>query len=628
MRTLREALEHTPTPLLREMARFWEVAGAEKIGRPRLIQGLLEQMARPEVVRRELNRLDREERDALRTVLAAGGRMPAAVLTRTHGPLRPPHLAPEDPAALNPTERLHRRALLFRAYSTWDDFRGLAFFVPAELWAHLPRVPQATPESLLQPLQADEVVATPADLVLHRDMACTLAFFRREVHPLAEDGSLPAGPPQALDELLAPPHPAYSAFLLHLAWQARLLAPDLAGVLRPSAEGQQWLRAAPALRTQVLFQAWRDHPGWDDLAAVPGLLVERRWPADLAAPRGRILRHLAACPAGDWLALSDWAHFVEATDPDFLRASGSPGRPRVRQRETRVLLEGVPSWNKVEGGYLRFVASGPLYWLGLVDLGVGPAEEPAFRLTPLGQALLHPEAAMPELVEEKAIVEGTFEVWVPLEASPYIVFLLEGCAERVRQDRLSQYRLARPALQRAVQRGERVEWLLEALSRYGRGEVPQNVAYTLQEWAAAYGQLHLRRPILLGAADAVLVEEVLADPAVRAVCGERLSPTAVEVDAEGIQALEERLGQLGHLPQVEEGLLPQGEQVSVRLTTAQRTALLALLWTWEEVGKKGERGQALAGLAEALARSLPPAGLVRARRQKERWLKELTESQP
>ncbi len=625
MRTLREALEHTPTPLLREMARFWEVAEAERAGRPRLILGLLERMARPEAIRHALGRLDREERDALRAVLAAGGRLPAAAFARRYGPLRSPQLAPKEPAALNPTERLHRHGFLFRAYSSWDDFRGLAFFVPAELWPELPRVPQVAPESLLQPLPPGEVATVPADLSLHRDMAVALALFQREVYPLAADGALPAGLPQVLDGLLDPPHPAYSDLLLQLARQARLLSPDLAGVLRPSAEGQQWLRAAPHLRAQVLFHAWRDHPAWDELAAVPELLVERRRPVDVASPRSRALRHLSACAVGSWFAVTCWTHFVEATDPDFLRPGGSAGRPRVRQRQTRALLEGVTSWNEVEGRYLRFLIGGPLHWLGLVDQGRGPAEEPAFRLTPLGHALLHPEAAMPEVGEEDVIVEGTMEVWAPLEASPYAVFLLEGCAERVRRDRLSHYRLTRQALQRAVQRGERVEGLLEALSRYGRGPVPQNVAYTLQEWAAAYGRLQLRRPVVLTAADAVLLEEVLADPVVRAFCGTRLAPDAVEVAAEEAQPLEARLGQLGHLPRVEEGLLPQGEQVWLRLGLGERTALLALLWTWAEVGEKGERSGVLAGLAEVLARTLPQSGLARARRQKERWLSDLTE---
>jgi hypothetical protein len=624
MNTLRESLEHMPTNLLREMAQAWEVPEAEKAGRPNLISGLLAQMAQEEAIQSVLRKLDRQERDLLRQLLAAGGRMPAATLVHTYGQLRSANLAPADWGALNPLERLHRRGLLFRGYSAWEGYRGPAFFVPAELWPFLPRIPRATPEDLLQPLPPSEVETIPPDFSLHYDMAVLLALFRREAYLLTEDGQCPPGL-RALESLVVP-LPAYVHFLFHVARQARLLGPDLEGVLRPTAEGQQWLRTMPALRIQVLFQAWRDHPGWDDLATIPELLIERPWPADFSLPRGRVLRQLATCPPEAWLAQTNWAQVVEAADPEFLRPGGTSNRVRVRARETGSPLEGVTSWAEVEGRYLRFLLQGPLQWLELVEVGESPARGAAFRLTPLGQALLHPEAGLPAIAEEPAIVEGTSEVWVPIEASPYVVFLLECYAERVRRDHVSQYRLTRPALHRALQRGERLETLLEALARYGRGEVPQNVAYTLKESAAAYGRFRLRPALLLTTTEAILLDEVLADAAVQAACAERLSPTAVEVTPGRAADLEERLGELGHLPEIAEGLLSRGERFALTLTSGEGVALLALLWTWEEAAGQGETGRTLFGLAEAVAQRLSPAAKNRAKRLKEHLARALKEN--
>lgn len=619
MRPLREALEHTPTVILREIAAFWEIPEADKAGRPRLVGALLERMEKEEAVRLALRRLDREERDALRHVLASGGRLPAAAMIRAYGPLRPPHLAPGDPAALNPTERLHRRGFLFRAFATWENYHGPAFFVPAEMWPYLPHVPRAQPASTLRPLPAEGIAALPADLALHRDMACLLAFLQREAHFLTVEGNLPETLGPALPTLLAPPHPAYGEWLLHVGRQAGLLAPDAEGALRPTGEARQWLHAPAGLRAQVLFQAWREHPTWDDLAAVPELRVERPWKTDLTAPRQRVLHHLGECPVGTWFAANDWIEWIAGNDPEFLRPGGAAGRVRVYLRPSGLSLDGPDSWGEVEGAYLRFLLRGPLYWLGLVDLG---QEGAAFRLTPLGDALLHAEAPMPTFAEEKAIVEGNFQVWVPLEASPYLVFLLECYAERVQRDRLSCYSLTRPALQRALQRGERLETLLEALARYGRGELPQNVAYTLQEWASAYGQLYLRRPLVLSADQAVLMTEVLSDPTVQAACAERLAPGVVEVLPDQVAALVRRLAEMGRLPEVEPGVLPEGERLLLPLSPGQGPVLLALLWAWGEMPGRGEHGRALSGLAEALARLLPPAGIARARRLKERWARQ------
>ncbi|MGB9722371.1 MAG: helicase-associated domain-containing protein [Chloroflexia bacterium] len=622
MRTLRQALEGIPTALLREMARFWKVPEAEQAGRPRLIAGLLERMGRAESVRDALGRLEETEREVLYTLLEAGGRVRAAVLTHRYGPLRPPGLAPSHPEALNPTERLHRRGFLFRTLAAWEDYAGPTFFIPPELLALLPAAPRPRPDELLRVLPPEEVRSTPADLRLHRDLACLLAFFRREDYGPPEEDVWPKDVGATLQRVLSPATEStdasrnvptvYAAFGFHLARQAQLLAPDQEGWLRPTAEGLEWLRLPPIARAQVLFQAWCSLTAWDEIFAIPEL--ERLGPADPSIPRGRVLKALASLEAGRWYTLAGWLRFIESSAPDFLQPEGTSGR--LRLRSGRPLPTGPAAWKEVEGRYLRFIVEGPLHWLGLVDLGKGAAGDDAFRLNDLGQSLLHPEAGRPHLEEEPAAVEGTFEVWVPLEASPYIVFILEEYAERVCRDALSLYRLTRPALHRALERGAGVERLIEALERCGRGALPQNVAYTLREWASAYGKLRLRRPLLLTAAEAERLSEVLADPTIRAACGDRLSPTAVEVPAEQVAALLEALGRLGYLPQVEEGLLPRGERFPLALDSRQRIELLALLWTWEE--ERGGLPRSLAGLTQALARTLSPAELARARRRKER----------
>lgn len=610
MRTLREALEDTPTTLLREMARFWRVPEAERAGRPRLIAGLLEEMGRAEAVREALGRLKGDEREALYTLLEAGGRVRAAVFTHLYGPLRPRGLAPSDPEALNPTERLHRRGFIFRTLAAWEDYAGPTFFIPSELLALLPAFPRPRPAEHLQILPAEEVHPTPADLRLHRDLACLLAFFRREDYGPPEEDVWPDKAGAVLQKGLALAAD-YAAFAFHLARQARLLAADREGFLRPTAEGLEWLHLPPAARAQVLFRAWNDLVSWDEVSALPEL--ERRGPADPRAPRGRVLKALSSLEAERWYTLAGWLRYIESESPDFLRPEGTA---RLRLRSGQPLPPGPAAWKEIEGRYLCFLVKGPLHWLALLDLGQSAAREEAFRLNALGKALLHPEAGWPPLEEERVAVEGTLEVWVPLEASPYIVFILEEYAERVRRDGMSLYRLTRTALHHALERGTGVERLLEALERYGRGELPQNVAYTLQEWASAYGKLRLRRPLLLTTAETTLLEELLADPAVRAACKERLSPTSVEVSDEQATALLEELGRLGHLPQVEEGILPRGERFPMPLDARQRADLLLLLWIWEE--EQGRLPRSLAGLAQALARTLSPADLAYARRKKRR----------
>lgn len=620
MRTLQEALEKTPTALLREMARFWGVEGADEAGRPRLITGLLAQMGRAEVVRQVLRHLKRDERGALRMVLSAGGRIEGPRLAHAYGPIRPHLLAESDPAALSPAERLLRYGLVFRGYGAWGDWRGVVYFVPGELWPSLPRLPQALPEEPFRPLDTVAVRPLPLERSLQHDLARLLGLTEQERFACLPDGHWPPELEVALRKLLRPPSPAYPAFLLALARVAALVAPDIEEVIRPTAEGRQWLRAPPWLRIRTLFAAWKEDSDWDELAAIPELIVERPWPSDVSVPRRRVLQRLAGVPEGSWISMAAWIRAVELQEPEFLRPAGAAGRPRIRLRSSGEVLSALSSWGEVEGRYLRFLLEGPLRWFGVVELGQQPAEElsPAFRLTALGRALLEPDRPAPALVDEPIAVEGTFEVWVPQEASPHAVFVLEQWAERRGEDRVWRYRLSRLSVQRALQRGESVERLLEALAQHGRGPVPQNVAFTLREWASAYGRLSVRRPVVLQADEAVLLEEVLSDPQVGSAMLRRISPTVVEAQPEAVEMLVARLLQLGHLPQVEEGILRQGERFRVELSTGEGALLLGLLRAWEEVTGSSETLRRLIALLES---ALPEEARRRAQRLQARWLK-------
>ncbi len=613
MDTLNKVLGRVPLPILRQMAHFWGIPDLEKAGRPGLQAGLEAQMCRPQAVRQALRQLDAEEREALRAVLAAGGQAPAPCLTRRYGSLRPPDLIAADPAGLNALERLYRKGLLFRAFAALGNWRGAVLFVPLEMRPYMPW-PAPAPAEPLPQVAPEEVTPSPPHLTLHRDVACFLALLCRQDLPeeAQEDGTLR----QALEGLFPFPHPAYPHFLLALTQRAGLLAPDMAGTLRPSPEGRQWLRADPWLRTQTLFHTWRDDPRWDDLAAIPELEVERLWPADLAFPRNRVLQHLAVIPPAAWSPLEAWGRRVWEQEPDLLGARP----PRIRLRETGERLAGPQSWSQVEGRYLEFLLRGPLHWLGLVQWGRW-GEKEVVRRTPLGEALLD-QAGRPELADEAIMVEGNFEVWVPVEAGPYATFLLEQFTERVQQDQVSRYRLTRRALHRALERGETVDRLLDLLSRHARDEVPQNVAYTLREWASAYGQLRLKRPLLLLAQEADLLEEVLADPQVRAACGRRIAPTAVEVTEAQVGTLLERLERLGHLPRVEADLPAGQERFSLEVTAGEGAALLALLWAWGGRTGTGRPAQALNRLGERLLRLLPRRQVAWARRQQLRWQEE------
>ena len=93
--------------------------------------------------------------------------------------------------------------------------------------------------------------------------------------------------------------------------------------------------------------------------------------------------------AGAWYTIDDLVSGVKRTNPDFQRPDGSYTGWYLREVETGAYLSGFDSWDAVEGRLIRFMLTGPLFWLAAVALGAGTDGVPtAFCLTRPGAAWL------------------------------------------------------------------------------------------------------------------------------------------------------------------------------------------------------------------------------------------------
>ncbi len=147
----------------------------------------------------------------------------------------------------------------------------------------------------------------------------------------------------------------------------------------------------------ALFEAWRESTdagsasGWNDLRRIPALQAEGTWRNDPLAARRAILDMLRQLKPGSWHSVDDLIGWIKASNPDFQRPDGSYTGWYLKEVETERYLSGFETWDAVEGRLIRFVVTGPLFWLGAVALGAGEAAEDqpqSFRLTQLGAAWL------------------------------------------------------------------------------------------------------------------------------------------------------------------------------------------------------------------------------------------------
>jgi len=200
-----------------------------------------------------------------------------------------------------------------------------------------------------------------------------------------------------------------------------------------------------------------------------------------------------------------------------------------------LLLYPRRDWLEVEGAFVRQVIAESLRWLGLVEVGPGPAEPACFRLTEIGQHLLagQPLAASPLVVADHAVVQPNFEV-VVVDALAHGTLLaqLDQFAARRSLDRAATYQLTQDDLVRGLDHGWTGRRVIALLETVNGGPLPQNVGYTLREWTALYERLTLReRATVLDADDERQLDRWLADRELAPLLGSRLGPTSVHVAA-------------------------------------------------------------------------------------------------
>lgn len=212
-------------------------------------------------------------------------------------------------------------------------------------------------------------------------------------------------------------------------------------------------------------------------------------------------------------------------------------------------------WHMVEGGFLRAMLAGPLYWLGVVELD--REENPqAFRFTS-DAALILGEIPLdgPPEPEGRLIVQPNFELIALAPVSEALLIQLDRFAERVSVEHIAQYRLTRASATRAIQRGWGEKDILRVLEQASRretgenGDIPQNVRYSLSEWERQARRVELWTDmVLLEVDDALLLDEIFDDSEARLFFGKRLAPKLAEVRPQHLSAVQELLWQRQYLP--------------------------------------------------------------------------------
>jgi hypothetical protein len=287
-------------------------------------------------------------------------------------------------------------------------------------------------------------------------------------------------------------------------------------------------------------ESWETEDLTDKVRAVYSRFLEERLPdgRDFHVRRLRraVAAALSAAPPNRFVSLCDVPFRVRN---DYLSSLEDQGvRDQYKNRFQYTYSPPRETPEDLRRGLVDYALT-RLYPLGVVDVALAGDQPVGLRLTDLGRRLLlgeklaQPDAAVeaPAPAAAKPLfVNPDFEVLLYPEGDVNeIAHKLSRFAARTKSDEVAHYRIAKDGVERAVVKGMSAADILDFLETHSRAPVPQNVAYSIGEWAKRVAFAVQREVVLLTTDDAGALDRVLGTPEVRRLLVERLSPTAASL---------------------------------------------------------------------------------------------------
>lgn len=508
---------------------------------------LAEAMFDEETLALAFSGLAAEALQALSVLAANHGQLPAAVFDRRFGELRPLGAGAREreqpwrnPA--NITEALHYRGLLGRAFLPDEgDMPQEYVYIPDEINFFLPEIDLPPVEAA----PAHQTGAAPqtfisASSALVDDATTLLAWLQRE-----QPDTLAPAQKRALQPWLI--KPAALDFLYHLLRAADLIGGD--PPLKPDAKNARpFLDDARGPQLQRLIATWRTTSDYDDLAHVPGLVLDFNAPArNPVVVRDGLFGWLAELPVGEWWLLDEFVATVKASAPDFQRPGGNYDSLYIRAVDSKDYLRGFETWEQVDGALLRYLISGPLHWLGLADITRPDDAVPRFRLTQqVFEAVATGRPLDLATPDQPITIKPDGHVWATRAANRYDRFQMARIADWVLREERYLYRITANSLDAAAERGVTPQQVL-AFLRKAVPDMPPELLQAIERWGQVGAEAWLGQLPVLRVNSQVALDQLRQTPSISELLGEQIGPLAVVVPPRNWDALQDELLRLGVL---------------------------------------------------------------------------------
>ncbi len=541
MPDLSESLQGRDLGHLRIVAELWGIELEEQETSPAILH-LNKSLLTLPAVNEMVSSLPLEVKSALEDLAQHGGRLPWAQFTRTYGEVREMGAAKRDrerPYAqpISAAETLWYRAIVARAF--FDTAAGPEeyAYIPEDLFKLIP--PFVGSEKPMFGRQASALEYAQTSLVNDRilDHSCTLLAALRLAVNIPE-----AFPSTGGEELTA-------TFMKSVMSASGLLGAASQPISEPV---RVFLEARRGEAQRQIFLAWRQSSKTNELRLLPELVIEGNWENDPIHARQVILDLIATIPSDTWWSLGSFISGIKQQHPDFQRPAGDYDSWFIRDRESGTYLRGFEHWDEVDGRLVQYILTGPLHWMGVLDLGrrEGEQDVTAFRLSRWSKALLKEEAPKGLPVEEESLlVRSDARLSARRLVPRRIRYQVSRFCEWVKETPDEyQYRISPASLTRARQQGLTVSQLLSLLNHHAKA-VPPSLIKALEGWEKQGSEARIEKLVVLRVVSEEILQALRKSRAGRFL-GESLGPTTVAVKPGAVDKVLGALAELGYLGEI------------------------------------------------------------------------------
>jgi hypothetical protein len=540
MTDLRQSLLKADFSHLKAVAAKWNLpftAPDARVGLKQLVSGILN----PGFISLIPDILTEEEREALLWLDARGGKELRDRYSREFGEIREMgagKLEREKPyqETISLSESLWYRALISSGFLETDDGLREFVFIPEDI------------RSLLIPLLKDQ-----QELDLTASFTCRQASLREYKIQTPASGeildhfcTLLAGLRMSIDPVIQLPGISANqlGFYHDLARSADLLEKN--DFVQPD-RVRDFFELSREEAIKKLWHDWLFSEELHDINQLPGISVEGNPEMNPVRIRELVLRYVNNLDPDQWWSIESFVSRIKEVNPDLMRKSGEYDTWFIRNTESDDFIKGFDSWDEVEGSLVKYLLTGPLHWLGYLDLGFADEDElsMAFRLSKISTALNQDdtvplktrktesiqirskgEIRMTQNVPHKTRYQvARFCEWYPIRAEAYL------------------YAITPKSLRRAENQGLRITHLLTLLQN-NLEIIPPNILAALERWEKKGVQATIAKKTVLRLGSPQILKALKKSSASRFIL-EQVGPTTVIVKDGSEEKIKEALVELG-----------------------------------------------------------------------------------